>query len=357
MKRLALTVALAILSPACTETSGPEDAGPDAGADAGTAPVWVVEADLPTTEDLFGVWGRSRDDVWAVGWNGTIIHWDGVAWTKETTTATVTLQDVHGLVRDEGPMPGDPIFAVGWGGTILRRSDDGTWAEEVIVDDMGVVTTTVTQELFGVYVGAEDNALAVGARGRVIGWDGAAWTLVRFSVPGEFSGQPIEPLGVLKGVWSSSGERYYISGSGGAAYRSSGGFAAFEALDTRVNQPLRGVFGFPGGPVYTVGLDSLILRWTGEWRRVTDDGARELPNAFFFDVAGASPDDLTVVGWRGVIARYLNGTWTVEPSGTTVDLRALWIDPTTGTAFAVGASGTMLRRDPPPIDAGVGDAG
>jgi hypothetical protein len=116
------------------------------------------------------------------------------------------------------------------------------------------------------------------------------------------------------------------------------------------------VWGAPGGPVYTVGLDALILRFDGEWRRVTNEGARELPNAFFFDIAGTSSDDLTVVGWRGVIARHLGGQWYVEPSGTDVDLRAVWIDPVTETAFAVGASGTMLRRDPPPEpDAGPAD--
>jgi hypothetical protein len=46
----------------------------------------------------------------------------------------------------------------------------------------------------------------------------------------------------------------------------------------------------------------------------------------------------------------------VEPTGTTEDLRAVWIDPTTEVAFAVGANGTVLRRDIPdagPLEAGM----
>src|SRR5205085_2670233 len=105
------------------------------------------------------------------------------------------------------------------------------------------------------------------------------------------SGQTIEPLGVLKGVWSSDGNRFYISGSGGAAYRTIPGSTQFESLDTRVNEPLRGLWG-SNGSVYAVGLDGLILRYSGGmWRRVRSQGADELPAAFFFDIDGASEDD------------------------------------------------------------------
>jgi hypothetical protein len=30
-----------------------------------------------TTQDLWSVWGTSASDVWAVGWNGTILHYNG----------------------------------------------------------------------------------------------------------------------------------------------------------------------------------------------------------------------------------------------------------------------------------------
>src|SRR5262249_39573345 len=161
----------------------------------------------------------------------------------------------------------------------------------------------------------------------------------------------IEPLGVLKGVWNT-GDRYYISGSGGASYRSSGFFSSFELLDTRVNEALRGVWGPNGGTIYTVGLDALILRFqNGEGRRITNNRAARLPHQFCFDIDGTASDDITIVGWGGTAVRFLGGQWITEDTGTTKDLRAVWIDRTTLVAFAVGADGTVLRRDPP--DAGV----
>jgi hypothetical protein len=32
-----------------------------------------------TTADLASVWGSGPDDVWSVGWDGTILRWDGKA--------------------------------------------------------------------------------------------------------------------------------------------------------------------------------------------------------------------------------------------------------------------------------------
>jgi hypothetical protein len=354
-----LVVSCAAFFAACTDEDGSGDTGIEP-PDAGAPPVWIVESNVPTQEDLFAVYGRAADDVWAVGWNGTILHYDGVSWLEESTTATVPLTDVHGRPNPEDEtMPDGPLFAVGWGGTILKRDAFGAWSGEQLYGGTGLPTSTATQDLFGVYVGSDESAMAVGDNGRIIGWDGMRWELARFVVAGEISGRPISPLEVLKGVFSrNDGDRYWIAGSGGAAFRSNGGFASFEALDTRVSEPLRGVWGPPGGgPIYTVGLDSLILAFDGgQWRRVQAREGDVIPSAFLFDVDGRSNEDITVVGWRGTVIRYLGGRWFPEETAVDRDLRGVWVDQETGTAFAVGATGTILRRPPPPEpDAGVVD--
>src|SRR5687767_13879008 len=60
--------------------------------------VWSIEPDIPTDADLFGVFGRTAEDVFAVGWGGTILHYDGAGWTLEPTTSTVPLTAVHGFI-------------------------------------------------------------------------------------------------------------------------------------------------------------------------------------------------------------------------------------------------------------------
>ncbi len=317
--------------------------------DGAAPPVWSVETGVPTEADLLGIWGRAADDVYAVGWDGTIVHWDGTAWSLETTSSTVVLTAVHGIPApppmdppDPNPPPPGPIFASGWGGTILERID-GNWQTVA-------PTSTHTEDLFDLFIGGEDSGLAVGDGGRVLEWDGTTWSKITMFVPGEFSGSLIEPKSTLQAVWSGNGRRYYIAGSGGVAYRSTGGTQNFEALDTRVFEPLRDLWGPATNDVFAVGLGTLILRYGGQWRRIRNDGADELPNTFLFGVSGTAGDDVTVVGWKGIVARYDGTAWFVEETGVESDLRGVWVDPVTEVAYAVGARGLIIRRDPPPPD-------
>lgn len=343
-RSLSLLLLVASFALACSDDA---DQGLDAGVtDAGPEPIWVVEPGVPTKEDLLSIWGHSATDIWAVGWNGTVLHYDGLAWNIESVSSTVPLTAVHGL-PPEDPMAEPPespttVFAVGWGGTVLTRDHgSGTWID-------AAPSSTITDDLFGLWVGADDSAVAVGDGGRVMVWDGMAWSHIRFRVPGEFSGALIEPKTTLKGVWSANANRYYVSGSGGAAYRSNNGYDAWNAFDTRVSEPLRGIWGTGNNNVYAVGLDSLIMRFDGNWRPVRNQGADELPRVFLFGIDGLAGDDITIVGWRGVAIRFDGEAWLAEPTGVEADLRDVWIDPVTEVAYAVGASGTIIRRDPPP---------
>ncbi len=117
-----------------------------------------------------------------------------------------------------------------------------------------------------------------------------------------------------------------------------------------MSEPLRDLWGVGNNDVFAVGLDSLILRYSGQWRRVRNNGAEELPSTFMFGVSGLNGNDVTIVGWRGVIARFDGESWFAEPSGVDKDLRGIWVDPVSEVAFAVGVSGLVIRRDPPPPD-------
>ncbi len=340
---------LMLLSAACSEEG--QNLGDAGVGDGAIEPVWVVEPGVPTKEDLISIWGYDQNDIFAVGFNGTVLHYDGLAWSIESVSSTVPLTSVHGLDKDifaEPPKPIGPTFAVGWDGTVLMRDHaTKTWID-------AAPSSTVTEDLFGVRVGSMNNAIAVGDNGRILGWNGRAWRIVRFRVPGEFSGQLIEPKTSLKSVWGQNGDTYYISGSAGSAYRSSGGFASFVSIDTRQSAPLRGIWGENDGNVFAVGLESLILNYQGEWRRIRDNGAEDLPNVFFFGIDGLDSGDITIVGWRGTAVRYQSGTWFVEGTTVDADLRSVWIDPETNVAWAVGASGTVIKRPVPPSQADAG---
>jgi hypothetical protein len=62
-------------------------------------------------------------------------------------------------------------------------------------------------------------------------------------------------------------------------------------------------------------------------------------------ISGVGTTEVIAVGKNGRIVRLLGSDWTVQTSGTTQELRAVWGDPNGSGAFAVGTGGTILHYD------------
>jgi len=58
------------------------------------------------SDELRAVAGRSADDVYAVGSDGVLVHWDGTRWTRSSTRLPGSLFSMAGR-------PGGDIWAVG----------------------------------------------------------------------------------------------------------------------------------------------------------------------------------------------------------------------------------------------------
>ena len=121
----------------------------------GTA--WSQESGVPTSQSLNGVWGTSPTDIYAVGDYGTIVHFDGASWTAQNSG---TLEHLHGIW---GLRPNE-IYVVGYGGTILHFNGT-TWLHD---------TGPTTADLFDVWGSAVTGTLwAVGRSGVVFKKTGA----------------------------------------------------------------------------------------------------------------------------------------------------------------------------------------
>ncbi len=80
---------------------------------------WHIETS-PTNVTLNDVWGASANEVFAVGAEETILHFDGAIWSsKQTSPAGVILRDVWGS-------SGTNVLAVGDSGKIFRY-DGSDW--------------------------------------------------------------------------------------------------------------------------------------------------------------------------------------------------------------------------------------
>ncbi|RPJ44695.1 MAG: hypothetical protein EHM19_06350 [Candidatus Latescibacterota bacterium] len=136
--------------------------------------------------ELFGVWGVSPDDVFAVG-RETVVHWDGTAWSRAEGAPPAQLRDVWGLSDED-------VFAVGSGGAILYY-DGSSWTPQV---------SGTTALLFGVWGSPRTGMIAVGSGGTVLHYDGCAWS-------------PCAPVTDrdLYGVWGSDEDGIFAVGEDG----------------------------------------------------------------------------------------------------------------------------------------------
>jgi hypothetical protein len=175
----------------------------------------VSKATTPAADvTLFGIWGPSEKDVWAVGGNleGTgpksaLWHFDGTAWAAQKAPAPIegksAIFKVFGLAANE-------VFLCGAGGA-WAQFDGAAWTamatgviqslftvhaskeltvavggfvDAVVVERVGTATPTkvstpVTQRMNGVAVVSATEAMAVGNNGAVLrrrqtGWELAA---------------------------------------------------------------------------------------------------------------------------------------------------------------------------------------
>src|SRR5438045_3499578 len=61
---------------------------------------WSVEAS-PVDEGLGHIWGTAADNIWIVGGNGSILHYDGTTWSNVSPTIGVDFLSIHGLAADD----------------------------------------------------------------------------------------------------------------------------------------------------------------------------------------------------------------------------------------------------------------
>jgi len=114
----------------------------------------------PTTEELRGIDIRTASDSWAVGKKGKILHYDGSNWTEHTDTGNEDWYDVEAIASDD-------VWAVGKGGA-LAQYDGTNWTES---------TVPSSEDINGVYTISASNIWATGKSGRIWHYDGSSWTL------------------------------------------------------------------------------------------------------------------------------------------------------------------------------------
>lgn len=315
--------------------------------DCASSGLCIADATVNSFVNLTSVWGSSKSDVWAVGTNGTVMHYDGKTWetsslsTDETTLYTLrsvwlerpddvwavdgnrirhstgwkgpvdtswesyefpiselTPAAIRGkgntvwLARGmSGPGDGSPLVAFGgW-------SSDGPSSVDRVGDDYSFCLLALT-------MGGPDEVWGTGVNANI----GGPSRVVRATRAPETD--PPSPTWQLEehdsraskqifGTWAND-EVVWLVGEGGTLRREAKSAVAtkiFEVVETPFTADLYGVFGFGTNDIWAVGEAATVLHWDGNaWSQMTTpyDDAPAKPR--LLSVWGSAKGDVWISG-------------------------------------------------------------
>jgi hypothetical protein len=193
-------------------------------------------------EGFNAVWGSSPSDVFAVGDDGAIVHYNGTTWSPMRSTTSQCLVGVWGSSASD-------VFAVGNFGVILHY--DGS--------DWSVMKSGTDWMLTDIWGSSSTDVYVVG---QVFGRLAGVYIPTTLHYDGEDWIETSHFGSVHNAVWGSSSSDVFFAGE-------ASGFAQYDGADW-------------SWPAYYFSSSEVN----------------------FFDIWGSSPSDVFGVGWLGVIAHY-----------------------------------------------------
>lgn len=307
------------------------DAGLNVGSDMAMPPAgWATLPSSPGPQDLYGVWGTSPTNVYAVGTSSLIARWNGVKWTAEDVSALVggsaTLEGVYG----SGPTD---VWVVGdTQGVVLHSTGNGGWTRTTI--------TGVTAELFAVWVAGDGAATAVGDLGTVVHYDPAK---MKWSDDSLAAGVDLGRVIAVTGGGPGANSLIAAGGDGGKLILA---HAAMPAVWSRTQAGMDEIDSLwtDGTEIFVGTNGGTVLHSVNAGTHFADaQSPLAAAGRSMFGMWGSSAKQVYAVGGNGAIIRWDGAAWTVESFPTPTELRAMW--GTAGEGFIVGKGGLVLHRN------------
>ncbi len=112
--------------------------------------------------NAWAIHGSDKDHIWAVGYQGKIVHWNGKVWSNQQSSTAIGLRGVWAA----GPKS---VYAVGEAGQILRYNGV-KWTQ---------MKSPVTSTLHDVWGWSDKDVWAVGTEAVVLHYDGTSWKRIK----------------------------------------------------------------------------------------------------------------------------------------------------------------------------------
>jgi len=303
-----LVLCLTVLALAgCDRISSPtvRDAGVDS-----LATLWeVVDAGAVNYN---AVAGSSPEDVYIVGDQGTILHWDGIALLPEASGTTANLRGVS--------VPDPTIaYAVGEMGTILTRQG-GVW----------LPAASPTAAVLNAVSAWSNVAVAVGEQGTIVNLRQGMWELVPNSRTENYYGLANTSAGIQ--VVGAMGVVVHVD-NGTSTIAATGSIAGYTKVLSAATRY--------GDGALLVGVDGGFFRW----REASTSRIEGIPQKFLRAVSHID-GTIWVVGHEGLVAKTSDsGEVTLVPTPDDRWLLGVYA-AAANDVWVVGRSGLIMRGPP-----------
>jgi len=228
---------------------------------------------IPTRMPIWSIWGTRPNEIYAVGGNGTILFYDGAQWTLMDSGTRQWLYDVWGTDQQT-------VFAVGAG--VILKYENSTWTHMMIGDDR--------KTFFSIYGNNDHDIYAAGDFGKIYHYNGIGWTEIKSGVSGQ--------------IWGifSSGVHIFAAGS--------------------IANEQSTVYHFDG------------IQWHHQELSI---------KAHLWDIWGSSENDIYLVGDSGNIIQYDGQNWYTHNIDENLRFRSVW--GKLGTAYALAENGVIVKKE------------
>ena len=316
--------------------------------------IWTPVTGFPFM-DITSVWALAPDDVFALLQGAQLHHFNGEDWNLVGADATgawrsglwaSSAEDVwfvdqsggishyDGLEITPHDLPVDGLVSV-WGdgqGRVHTVGDHGSLA--TFDDGAWTVhsTSVAYEDLDAVWAVSDDDIYAVGSLEIAVHWDGDLWTPIRDT---QFSVW-------FTDVWAADAGNVFVTGKAGIQHYDGQQWTFMDDGLRHLLLPQNGIWGWGADSAVAVAAWGAIVRYDGlQWsiERQPDPGQGEL-NA----VWGAAPDDIWAVGPADEFLHWDGLSWstvTVTTGGVVRDILGFATDD----IWVLGDGGAMLHHD------------
>jgi hypothetical protein len=269
-------------------------------------------------KNIYGVWGTAADNVYAVGAQGTLLHWNGGSWTLQASLGggTADLRSVYGADATH-------VWAVGTAGA-AAAFNGAVWK--------AIPMLSGTANFNGVFAATKSG-------GGYDVWAAAQQGLYRLVESGGQAGlQKFNPTpyGNYLGIHGSDAEHIWAVGMTGVIAHWNG--QSWKQQTSTTSIALRSVWAASATSVFAVGEKGQILRYDGQvWKAMQSPTQQTLASVW-----GTSDKDVWAAGSRGALLHYDGVKWKVEKvAGLDKTLSAIWTS-SGGDVFALGEQELVL---------------